>query len=391
MPGTRNRVKELRTVKASELLANPLNPRIHTPAQKQALSSILDSVGYADALVARELPDGSLELIDGHLRKDLTPDDDVPVLLVDLDDDEARIVLATHDPIGMMAGVDGKAYIDLISSIQQADEQTATLLESLKENHAADFLAAERSLSDAPEPQIDRAEELHKKWQVQKGEVWQIAGRHRVICGDATDGDVVGLLGDKFDLCFSDPPYGADIQYSQHDDTQEALESLITKFFPIALAKCDVVALTVGINNLFLYPNPSWVLCWFYGAGTGRSPWGFSAWQPVVVWGNDPKLASGEGCHPDAFNYPMTRADGLERETLSHACPKPLCAWTRFLERLGNKQTKTVYDPFLGSGTTLIACEQLGRRCFGIEIDPTYVAVCLERFSDAGLSIEKVA
>jgi hypothetical protein len=76
----RNRVKALRTVKASELAPNPKNWRTHPKAQQDALRGILAEVGYADALLARELPDGSLMLVDGHLRAETTPDQEVPVL-----------------------------------------------------------------------------------------------------------------------------------------------------------------------------------------------------------------------------------------------------------------------------------------------------------------------
>src|SRR5262249_31410111 len=80
----RDRIKELRRVRASELLPNPRNWRVHPKAQVQALRALLSEVGYADALIARELPDGRLQLIDGHLRAETTPDDIVPVLVLDV-------------------------------------------------------------------------------------------------------------------------------------------------------------------------------------------------------------------------------------------------------------------------------------------------------------------
>lgn len=99
----RDRIKELRRVPASELLPNPRNWRTHPEAQRRALEGLFAEVGYADALVARELPDGSLELIDGHLRAETAPDALAPVLVLDVNEVEADKLLLTLDPLAAMA------------------------------------------------------------------------------------------------------------------------------------------------------------------------------------------------------------------------------------------------------------------------------------------------
>ncbi len=114
----RDRIKELRRVKAAELRPNPRNWRTHPPAQREALQGILAEVGYAGALLARELPDGSLELIDGHLRAETTPDMALPVLVLDVDEAEAAKILATHDPLAGMAGVDSEAIASLLEKVK---------------------------------------------------------------------------------------------------------------------------------------------------------------------------------------------------------------------------------------------------------------------------------
>lgn len=213
------------------------------------------------------------------------------------------------------------------------------------------------------------------------GDLW-LCGEHRVLCGDSTVAEDVERVmgGERAGLCLTDPPYGADIQYASHDDTQEALLGLIAGFFPLAEQHCEVIALTPGIKNVFHYRKPSWILCWFYGAGTGCSQWGFSAWQPVMVWGKCPKLAAGEGRHPDGFQWMTSQEDAAQSKSTGHACPKPVSVWRRFMDRLSNKTTTLVFDPFLGSGTTVIAAEQLGRKCYGIEIAPRYVDVIVRRW-----------
>src|SRR5712672_1449559 len=99
----RDRIKELRRVKASELRPNPRNWRTHPSAQQDALRGLLAEIGYADALLARELPDGSLMLVDGHLRAETTPDAQVPVLVLDVSAEEADKILLTLDPLAAMA------------------------------------------------------------------------------------------------------------------------------------------------------------------------------------------------------------------------------------------------------------------------------------------------
>lgn len=128
----KDRIKELRRVKASELLKNPKNWRKHPANQRKAMQSVLDSIGYADALIARETSEG-LMLIDGHLRSDVTPDQEVPVLIVDLTDDEADIMLATFDPLAGMADVDNKLLTDLLQSIN-LDDSVSALLDSIAED-----------------------------------------------------------------------------------------------------------------------------------------------------------------------------------------------------------------------------------------------------------------
>ena len=96
----RDRVVELRRVRARDLLPNPKNWRRHPKVQADALRGLLDEIGIADALLARELPDGRLQLIDGHLRAETMPDEEVPVLILDLDRGRGRQTVAQPGPAG---------------------------------------------------------------------------------------------------------------------------------------------------------------------------------------------------------------------------------------------------------------------------------------------------
>jgi hypothetical protein len=126
----KDRIKELKRVKASELIPNPKNWRTHPIAQKNALSSVLDSIGYADAVLARETDDG-LMLIDGHMRAELTPEEEIPVLVLDITEQESDLLLATHDPISAMAGKDDLILKNLLQDITAQSEPLNDLLTEL--------------------------------------------------------------------------------------------------------------------------------------------------------------------------------------------------------------------------------------------------------------------
>jgi len=127
----RDRVKELRRVKASELRANPRNWRTHPISQRAALEGVLGEIGYAAALLAREFPDGSLELVDGHLRAETTPDQEVPVLILDVDEAEANKILATFDPLGALAIADDAQLDALLHNIETSSQAVESLLADL--------------------------------------------------------------------------------------------------------------------------------------------------------------------------------------------------------------------------------------------------------------------
>ena len=133
----RDRIKELRRVRAAELRPNPRNWRIHPPEQQDALRGVLAEIGYADALLARELPDGTLMLVDGHLRAETTPDSVVPVLVLDVDEAEANKILLTHDPLAGMATVSDEHLRELLAEVQTENAAVRGLFESLAKERGA--------------------------------------------------------------------------------------------------------------------------------------------------------------------------------------------------------------------------------------------------------------
>lgn len=144
----KDRVKELRRMPASELLVNERNFRQHSEEQLTALTTVLEKVGFAGAELAYETEQG-VKLIDGHARKRLVGDQDVPVLILDVNEEEAAIILASFDQIGSMATVDEAMLNELIGSIETQDQEVADLLSGL----VADAELATAGMDDKVAPE----------------------------------------------------------------------------------------------------------------------------------------------------------------------------------------------------------------------------------------------
>lgn len=129
----RDRIKKFTRVSASELQQNPKNWRTHPEAQRNALRGILDEVGIAGAVLARETTEGGLMLIDGHLRVDTMGTDKIPVLVLDVTEEEADKLLATLDPLAAMAATDSAKLDDLLRTIETADKSLSEMLAGLAE------------------------------------------------------------------------------------------------------------------------------------------------------------------------------------------------------------------------------------------------------------------
>lgn len=126
----KDRVKEFRRVKASELRPHPSNWRTHPSEQRNVLRGVLDEVGIAGALIAYEGKDG-LVLIDGHLRKDAEPEAEWPVLVLDVDEEEARKLLVTTDPIAAMAETDQAKLNDLIAELDSDSAEIRRMFDEM--------------------------------------------------------------------------------------------------------------------------------------------------------------------------------------------------------------------------------------------------------------------
>lgn len=129
----RDRVQELRRVRAGDLVPNPKNWRTHPKTQADALKGILAEVGYADALLARELPDGTLMLVDGHLRAETTPEQEVPVLVLDINEAEADKLLLSLDPLAALAETNAAALDALLREVDTGSPELQQMYADMAE------------------------------------------------------------------------------------------------------------------------------------------------------------------------------------------------------------------------------------------------------------------
>jgi len=316
--------------------------------------------------------------------------------------------LVPVDYVSVLPGEENAAAIALNRLTETGGWETGALAELLSEIAASDdddpfrgigydaadldaMLAELTSpiIPDAPEPQIDRADELREQWQTETGQIW-LCGRHRVMCGDSTKvEDVERLLdGAHADLnLFTDPPYGLSLDLSW-------LSALnISRGKPANKSDKKLSGDDGSLDLSFL---------WEFNR---RFVWGFpyifdpeaTGW---IVWDKQPGIEERGITAPvemasttfrkgfDVIRCLWSgyyRSKGEERH--AHPTQKPVKVFSHFI--LSYTQAgDAIYDPFLGSGTTLIACEQLGRIGYGMEISPPFVAVVLERFKAMGITPE---
>lgn len=199
-------------------------------------------------------------------------------------------------------------------------------------------------------------------------------GDARLILGDCRV--VLPTLG-KVDAVVTDPPYNVGINYGEHVNDKMTRENFII-WASDWFKKCRTIARTILITGQGRLPDYAiiepwiWLLAWHKPAAMGRSLVGFNAWEPIAVWG----IGSNAGL-PDLFVCPIVG----QADTGDHPCPKPLGWAEGQIRRFPNAHT--ILDPFMGSGTTGVACAKLGRKFIGIEIEPKYFDIAVRRIEQA--------
>jgi hypothetical protein len=214
-----------------------------------------------------------------------------------------------------------------------------------------------------------------------------VIGQATLYLGDCRD----FISGTDAQRVVTDPPYGvaggwgsglrktsarpakSDYQ-AAFNDNREYIETVCAPAIAACAERFASVAVTTGIRHLGLYPEPAHIGSFQYPGSTVMSCWGPVLWQPILFYGRDPHQRR---LRPDS----RANCNDTDRDT-DHPCPKPLKQWTWLVER-ASLDGETVFDPFMGSGTTGVACAALGRSFVGCELDPRHFETACRRIEEA--------
>jgi DNA modification methylase len=380
------------TKPADQFLANELNHRTHPANQRRAMRASLDDIGWVAPVIENQQ---SGRLLDGHERvwQALQNDNaDVPYILVDVPESEEGKIIATFDQIGAMAEIDTEKLDALLQDIQTDNADLMEFLSDFAEGEGLYF--GEETPEDDPGPQIDKAEELREKWGVESGQMWQL-GDHRIICGDCTDAAVVDRLmgGEKAGICITDPPYG--VKYTGGTKKWTMLEN-----------DDEVNMYGASLPLIYEYTEEKAALYLAFASANARSVYNSIednryAQRALIIWNKNHAQFGAMGSQykqkhePIMYCYKKGQSPywfgpnnevtvwDIDRSSVNefHPTQKPIELYERALIN-SSKIAFIAYEPFLGSGTSVIACERLNRQCRGIEIEPKYIAVTLERWHE---------
>jgi len=393
---------QIEQVATASLVPYAKNAKKHDAAQVAAIAGSIREFGFNNPV----LIDADNGIIAGHGRTLAAHQlglATVPCLrLTHLTDSQRRAYILADN---RLAEIGGGWDSDMLAAELEALAAEGVAMEDLGFDAAAlEELGAsfeEETNPDADaEPQIDKAEELRAKWGVEPGQLWELGG-HRILCGDSTIPEHVAKLmaGEKAEMMFTDPPYGVSyegghfhsgdvkIKRKREKLADDDSTAIYPAFLPVALSVvdgpcymwfadskacdvynavhdsgCEVHALIIWhkTNATYAAMNAQYKQrhepCLYFKPRGSTLRW-CGASTEATVWNQD--------------------RDGINE---FHPTQKPIALAAK---AIGNHEAKIIFDAFNGSGSTLMACEQLGRKCRAIEISPAYVAVAIQRWADA--------
>ncbi|CAM2951220.1 DNA methylase [Streptococcus acidominimus] len=385
---------EIREIRLSELHPASYNPRKKLKKGDKEYEKIKQSLlkfGYVDPIIVNK----DLTVIGGHQRLTVLKDLDYETakcVIVDLSkEDEKALNIALNKITGQW---DDQLLADLLLDLQESDFNLD--LTGFEPPEIDDILSNvhDKDLSD---DDFDVEEELNKPTFSKRGDIWQL-GKHRVICGDSTKDEIYDqLLGDKkANLVVTDPPYNVDVEetagkilndnmpdsdfYQFLFDMFSQVEKHIESDASIYVFHAD----TEGLNFRKAFKDAGFYLsgCCIWKKNSlvlGRSP---SPYQ----WQHEPCLFGWKqkGKHQWFSDRKQTTIWEYDRPKSSkdHPTMKPIPLMAYPIQNSSMRGT-IVLDPFLGSGSTLMAADQTGRVCYGIELDEKFVDVIVKRYIES--------
>lgn len=407
---------ELVDVDVDAIELDPTNPNIMTAEQMSAMRKSMQQYGY----LAPVILDRNNKICDGEHRVLVYRElglKTIPAYVVDLDSDTDRKQLrqvmnklhGTHDQakdadelVEIMQASQDKTLRELSELIAQPQEE---LMRTVLQHHPTlDYLAPEN------EDQVDKLidDELRRIAPDAKlGEVYQL-GNHRLLCSDATDEKMISRLfdGKQPDIILTDPPYSSggfqeaarmSGSIGTRDNAVIERDRLTTRGYSLLLKNSLSL---VNADVLYLFTDwRMWTTSYDITEACGYPVRNMIVWDKMHMGMGFPWRTQHE-LILFAKRTPSKMLDGKRGNVLqskrtgnvNHAVEKPVDLLVQLLSNTDTTESEgLVYDPFLGSGSTIIACEQLGRPCYGVEIDPHYVDITIKRWEAyTGQKAEKV-
>ena len=382
------------TMEIKELPLKELKPAAYNPRKKlkkgdkeyEKIKQSLLKFGYVDPIIVNE----DLTVIGGHQRLTVLKDLDYETakcVIVDLPkEDEKALNIALNKITGQW---DEALLADLLLDLQESDFNLD--LTGFEPPEIDDILSNVHD-KELSEDEFDVEEELKKPTVSRHGDIWQL-GKHRVICGDSTKAETYKQLLDdrKANLVVTDPPYNVDVEETagkilndnmSDGDFYQFLRSMFTQVENHMETDASIYVFhadTEGLNFRKAFKDAGFYLsgCCIWKKNSlvlGRSPY---------QWQHEPCLYGWKkkGKHQWFSDRKQTTIWEYDRPKSSkdHPTMKPIQLMAYPIQNSSMRGT-IVLDPFLGSGSTLIAADQTGRVCYGIELDEKFVDVIVKRY-----------
>ena len=391
---------EFKKLPIADLRAAEYNPRKALKPGDKEYEKIKNSIvefGYCEPVIVN----ADMTIIGGHQRVTVLKDlgyEEIECIVISIDKTKEK---ALNIALNKITGEWNKELLaDLIKDLQESDFDVAFTGFEPPEIEQLFNTVHDKKIT---EDDFDVEEELKKPTVAKQGDVW-LLGNHRVVCGDSTLPDTYEVLmdGKKANMVLSDPPYGVDVEETAGKIKNDNLaDDEFYKFLFAAFVNMEQSMEQDGSIYIFhadtkgLIFRRSFEAAGFYLSGCciwkknslvlGRSPYQWMHEPCLFGW----KLGGKHNWYSDRKQTTIWEYD-RPKSSKDHPTMKPVALMAYPIQN-SSMSNCIVLDPFLGSGSTLIACEQTNRICYGIELDEKFVDVIVRRYIEQAGTDENVS
>nr|DAJ49712.1 MAG TPA: adenine specific DNA methyltransferase [Caudoviricetes sp.] len=375
----------------SELIPYVRNARTHSEAQVSQIAASIREFGFLSPILVAE--DNTILAGHGRLAAALKLGlKKVPCVKENhLTETQKRAYIIADNKLSLNAGWDNELLAVELSELEGADFNLDLL--GFDEAELSSIFDADKDVND---DDFDVEKELEEPCFSKTGDIWTL-GKHRVICGDSTDSSTFEkLLGEtKVNLVCTDAPYFVNLETAsgkiKNDDLSdkegyEFLMKVFTNFKNSMAADASIYEFYATMKARVFYDafedagfKVAAGLIWKKPrAPLMRTDWKFNMEPIIYGWRKDGK----HKWYGDQKQTAVFEFDGIKNskeEGCGHPSSKPV-PLIAYLIKQSTQTNSVVLDGFLGSASTLIACEQIGRVCFGVELEPKFIDVAVKRY-----------